>query len=263
MNCDEVMSLMADRLNGRLADDDEHKLDEHLRDCFACRDEAAAISSLWAEMGEADDHVPHERMRVRFHAAVAAYEQRARSRGLIWVADVIGLTRPALQAGIAAALIVFGVVIGRGWSATGEEIETLRRDVRAMSVALLNHQSASERLLGVSQSMRNASYSPASSALLDVVRYDGNLNVRLAAVEALAGWLDQPEVGSGLLQALEGEKAPLMQVTLVDLLLDHNVGGAVIAVQRLLDEEDLDPIVRDFARTALSEVGKEQGGNVI
>lgn len=263
MNCDDTTGRLSDRLKGLLTAADEGRLDEHLRSCPACREEAAAVTLLWAELGEAEDGVPHERMRARFHAALAAYEERTRATGFARLIDLLWPAQAALRAGIAVALLVVGVVIGRGWPATGNEIQALRRDVRAMSLALLDHQSASERLLGIASSGRNAAYTPVADALLDVVRNDDNVNVRLAAVEALSEWLDRPEVGSALLEALTREDAPLMQVTLVDVLLGRRVDGAVMAIERLLGADALDPSVRDYARMKLVEYENAPRGNIL
>ena len=55
-----------------------------------------------------------------------------------------------LQMGLAAALALVGVLVGQQLpSSSDDEIAELRSEVRAVGIALLDHQSASERLLGV------------------------------------------------------------------------------------------------------------------
>lgn len=251
MNCDEASGLLADRLKGLLGTEDMARLDRHLESCAACREEAAAVERLWQEMGEPENDVPSQRMRSRFHAAIAAYEERERAAESSLFDRWLRPPSFLLQAGMAAAVLVIGIVIGRGFPDTGGEIDELRREMRAMSVALLDHQSASERLLGVAWSARNDANAQVTDALLDVVRNDRNINVRLAAVEALGGWVDQPSVANALRDALFTEQVPLLQVALVELLLDRNVGDAAGVARELLESDSLDPTVREFVLSEL------------
>jgi predicted anti-sigma-YlaC factor YlaD len=255
MNCEDTTELLSDRLKGALKADDERRLQAHLEACPACRDEADAIVVLWNEMGTLDDDVPHERMRARFHAALAAYEDRNRPGSLDRLIERVWPRRPALQAGIAAVLLAMGVLVGQ-WlpSSMDREIAGLREEIRTIGLVLLDHQSAAERLRGVEWARRVES-ARAVDALLETVRYDSNLNVRLAAAEALSNWLDRPQVRAGLTDALERQDAPLMQVTLAEVLLEGNVGGSIAAVERMLERDELDPSVRDYLRAVLRQTG--------
>lgn len=263
MNCEHAEGLIADRLKGHLTNDEQSALDGHLAACTGCREAAEAYGALWRDMAALDREPPHERMRARFYAAVAAHDRRYarldRALEHVWP------RRPAFQAALAAGLLVAGIVAGivverLAPSPLETEIATLRRDVNAMSLALLDHQSASERLLGVAWSRRTAAEEPVSRALLDAVRNDSNVNVRLAAVEALSGRLGTPEVGAALTAALGREQAPLVQVTLAEALLEGGVDGSVQAVRRLVDREDVDPAVRDHLRAVLDEIDEAVPG---
>jgi hypothetical protein len=256
MNCEQTTELLSDRLKGLLSAEDERSLEAHLGSCAACREEAAAIAALWTEMGQLADEVPHTRMRMRFHAALAAYEERVRATGFDAWLERIWPRRPALQAAFSVVLLTLGVIVGQQLPSTANgEIEALRAEVRTVGLVLLEHQSAAERLRGVEWARRTESDDRVVAALLETVRYDDNLNVRLAAADALSDWLDRPQVGAGLTAALEIQDAPLMQVTLATRLLEGGVEGSNAAVTRLLEREELDPLVRDYLNMTLEEVG--------
>jgi hypothetical protein len=256
MNCEQTTELLSDRLKGLLSPEDERSLEAHLATCAACREEATAIAELWTGMGELTDEVPHERMRMRFHASLAAYEERMRASGFDAFMERIWPRQPALQAAFAMVLLLVGVVVGQQLTVTSNgEIESLRAEVRAVGLVLLDHQSAAERLRGVELARGTDSDAQVVEALLETVRRDTNLNVRLAAVEALSDWLDRPQVGAGLTEALAEQEAPLMQVTLASRLLEGGVAGSTAAVTRLLEREGLDPLVRDYLSMALEEAG--------
>jgi anti-sigma factor RsiW len=253
MNCDETIDYVTDRLKGLIDTHDARELDRHLAGCDACRVEAESIERLWSDMGTLDEEVPSERMRSRFYAALHAYEAgegnglASRLRHLL---ERFWPSRPAMQLAITAAALVLGWVGGSWFVAPGsEQIESLRADVRAMesafSLTLLEHGSASERLRAVQVGARHETDERVIESLLDVVANDPNVNVRLAAVEALAPLLDRPRVGRELLDAFERQTSPMIQVSLAELLLDAGVEGSRPAVERLLEKETVDPTVRD------------------
>jgi HEAT repeat protein len=128
--------------------------------------------------------------------------------------------------------------------------------VRAVGIALLDHQSASERLLGVKWAQGTAQAPEIIDALLERVQYDTNLSVRLAAVDALRGDLDDPNVVAGLAMALERQDSPLLQVALSDALLAADQ-PAIDAVRAVLGRAELDPTVREYLQMALNEVAPD------
>jgi anti-sigma factor RsiW len=76
MSCENTTELLMDRLKGQISAADEQRLAAHLATCDACKTEAAMMTSAWDQLGELDEEVPHERLRARFHAGLAAYEAR-------------------------------------------------------------------------------------------------------------------------------------------------------------------------------------------
>ena len=258
MKCEDTAGLSADRLKGLLSPEDARQLDAHLATCPTCRAEADALTMLWADLGTLDDDVPHERMRARFHAGLAAFAQRESETGLGTFIESLWPRRPVFQAGIALVLFVAGFLAGQLLpSSTSSEIDDLRAEINAVGLMLLGHQSAAERLRGVEWARGEIADARTVDALLTAVRRDPNLNVRLAAIDALGGALAIPEVGAGLTQAFEQQDSPLLQVMLAELLIDGEVEGSVDAVRRVLQREDLDPLVREYLQSAL-EAGRER-----
>ena len=257
MTCEETTPLLMDRLQGPLPAADEQRLTAHLATCEACRDEVAAMTETWTDLGSLDsDDVPHERLRARFHAALAAHEARESSHGTRGLLDRWWPQQPALQAALAAALALFGVLVGQQLPHSGDsEVAALRDEVRSVGLALLDHQSASERLLGVEWSRRTAQSPEVVNALIELVQYDSNLSVQLAAVDALRANLERPGVVDGLAVALARQESPLLQVALTDALLAVGADPGIEAVRSVLGRDDLDPTVREYLLMALNDVG--------
>jgi hypothetical protein len=259
MNCEETTPLLMDRLQAALLPADEERLAAHLTSCAECRAEADALAETWASLGNVDlDDVPHERLRARFHAALAAHEAEERKSRPQRLLERWWPQQPALQMTLAAALALGGVLIGQQLpSPVDAEVAALRAEVRTVGLALLDHQSASERLLGVQWSRRTAQTPEVAHALLERVRYDSNLSVRLAAVDALRAELDRADVVDGLAMALAEQESPLLQVALTDALLAAGDSAAIEAVRGALERPDLDPTVREYVQMALDEVGPD------
>lgn len=262
MTCEETTPLLMDRLQGHLSATDEQRLTAHLATCEECRDEVAAMTETWTDLGSLDNEdVPHERLRARFHAALAAHEARESSprESNHWMQRLLDRywpQQPALQAALAAGLALVGVLVGQQLpSSVDVEVAALRDEVRTVGLALLDHQSASERLLGVEWSRRAASTPEIVSALLERVQYDSNLSVRLAAVDALRADLEGPGVLDGLAVALARQESPLLQVALTDALLTVGADPGIEAVRSVLGRDDLDPAVREYLLMALNDAG--------
>ncbi len=257
MSCESMTELLMDRLKGQISAADEQTLAAHLAACATCKTEAELMTSTWNQLGELDDDVPHERLRARFHAGLAAYEARESRHWTERFLDLWWPKQPVLQLGLAAAFALVGVLVGQQLpSPVDAEVAALRAEVRTVGLALLDHQSASERLLGIEWSQRASPTPELVAALLERVQYDANLNVRLAAVDALRA-LDRPEASAGLAAALGRQESPLVQVAVTDALLASGGGIGIEAVRAVLARSELDPAVREYLQMALSEVGAD------
>jgi hypothetical protein len=255
MNCDETPALVIDRLKGVCSPADEQRLTAHLEGCVACRTEAAATEAIWQRLGAAEVEVPSARLRARFHTALAVHEAKASQPWSERLLASFWPQQPAFAASFAVALLLAGVLAGRLLpSAVDTEVAALRDEVRTVGLALLDHQSAAERLLGVEWAGRTTQAPEVVNALLERVQYDSNLSVRLAAVEALRAQMAQPGVSAGLASALGRPEAPLLQVALADALLASGDSMAIDAVRAVLDTDELDPAVREYVETALMGV---------
>ncbi|HJR71791.1 MAG TPA: HEAT repeat domain-containing protein [Gammaproteobacteria bacterium] len=255
MSCDETLALIIDRLKGLSTPADEQRLAAHLEGCAACRTEVAATEAVWLGLGAAEVEVPSARLRARFHSALAAHEAAASRPWSERLLASFWPQQPAFAASFAVALLLAGMLVGRLLpSSVDTEVAALRDEVRTVGLALLDHQSASERLLGVAWAGRTTQAPEVVDALLERVQYDQNLSVRLAAVEALRAQLAQPGVSAGLASALGRPEAPLLQVALADALLASGDSMAIDAVRAVLGSDELDPAVREYVETALMGV---------
>jgi hypothetical protein len=311
MTCNRAHELLAESLAAPLPGAAAAELAAHLAACDACRAEAAALRRIWEELERLPEEIPGEEMRQRFaanlepwlaaeaaarrsgHAGLSGGTRRALARlgGALegWLERWLP-RRPLAQAGLAAATLVLGVLIGGsgrgfgGWpekggspavpavsavsatsatsataptlAAPAAQIGELRDEVRSLSrlvtLSLLKQDSASERLRGVSFGRQaGGGDDDVLQALLDTLRHDPDVNVRLAAVDALAPALARPALRDQMLQQVASQPSPMVQIALIDLLLRRDRDGSRNRLQELAASPGLDATVRDYLRSRL------------
>jgi HEAT repeat protein len=161
---------------------------------------------------------------------------------------------------------VLGVALGRFVTGTpaapqqNSEIALLReelRDTRQMvTLSLMQQQSASERLKGVTTSSQLEQPSTeVVSALLETLKRDPNVNVRLASVDALRRFGNRDAVRKSVVEALPDQESPLVQIAMVDFILESAGPEAKSVLQRLVEDMMLNQAVRDRAARGLQRVG--------
>lgn len=266
MKCTDLAPQMLEYLAGTLPDDRLAEIRAHLIECAACRDEVDATAELWNELGAAPAPRPESaRMRARFDAALQGYiDGQAESR----VVSMTSARRPAwqwqpwVQFAAAAALLVLGIGLGRFATApqANPDIALLReelRDTRQMvTLSLLQQQSASERLKGVNTSSQLEQPSTeVVTALVDTLRHDPNVNVRLASVDALRRFGGRDAVRKSVVDALPEQESPLVQIAMVDFILEAAGPEAKAVLQRLAEDMMLNQAVRTRAARGLQRVG--------
>lgn len=270
MNCDDVREQLPDYWIGAMDEAGKAGIQAHFASCPACRAEAETLGAIWKKLGAIPEERPSRALRARFEAALEAYVQglRQAERGPStrekldkWL---VGWwpREPVFQFGFAMAFLVIGLLVGysltRNTQGSGE-VAQLREEVRhtreLVALSLLEEQSASERLRGVDWSVRIPQPDPqVLSALLRTVDYDQNVNVRLAALDALHASASNEMVRQGLVQSLRRQTSPLVQIALIDLLVDIRDKDAANSLKGLAREAGVNPEVRQRVDWALRQL---------
>ena len=127
---------------------------------------------------------------------------------------------------------------------------------QTLAVSLLDQSSASERLRGVNLSVNTEKPdSGLIEALLNTLNNDPNVNVRLAAVDALYLFYDNPLVKEGLAQTLSTQDSPLVQVALIDFVVSVRERRAIDSLKNLIETKTLHPEVKQHAELGLQKIG--------
>jgi hypothetical protein len=261
MNCEAIGELLPDYLQNRLNQELTGEVEKHLAGCPVCGEEAA----LWRKLTLLPEEQPSPALQSRFKAMLESYqegrwektslaeEKRKQPTPMLWG---LGNWRQMPLAGVAWACVflICGFLIGRNMERpvsndSQGQLDAMRQELAAtrqmVALSMLQQQSASQRLEGVSWSTRLQQPDPqVLSALLHTLRSDASVDVRLASLDALSRYAGRPEVRRELVSSLEGKQSPLVQVALIDLLVDLHDRSAVPQLKQFQQDPKVNPIVR-------------------
>jgi len=255
MNCEEARKHFVDYWSGALDDMSNARFQGHLAICDGCRREAEDLKQVWSTLGSLPDQDPGTQMRLRFYDSLREWKQREVERqSRFWWSR-----HPAFQVAFAMAILVIGVVIGSVITRQSGEVAHLRGEIfnmrQLVTLSLLQQQSAGDRLQGVNWSYRvEQPDTEVLAALLTTANHDPNVNVRLAAVDALRNFSDSPVARRGLVQALGKQTSPLVQIAVLDQLVEARERSAVAPIKVLLASADLNPDVKQRAEWAIRKL---------
>jgi anti-sigma factor RsiW len=274
LNCEQMEQLLPDYLQGALSPAQAAEVEQHCAHCANCAQDIV----MWKQLAMLPEEKPSAESRQRFEAMLHAYSAPtskiaptpANARPSRPVATkpswnfLEWLRSPLGTFAWSTALLLIGLYAGThiGNRATPEhsdEISSLHAEVTSMrqlvALSMLQQQSASERLQGVSWSNREDHLDPqVQTALMRTLRNDGSVDVRLAALDALSRHAGQPQVRKGVLEALQEQQSPLVQVALIDQLTEWRDPDAAQRLMKFEQTPNLNPAVKQRAAWALAKL---------
>jgi HEAT repeats/Putative zinc-finger len=271
MKCEQIALLLPDYLQESLAPEQRNLVEGHLRSCGECREEV----TLWQKLALLPQEQPGSGLAHRFHSMLEAYQEGGLEhrqpvgrrwtmlRGLLsgdW------MRMPASGLVWAVLLLVVGFIAGRSMNSpnpTGPQLAKLQEELtntrQLVTLSLLQQRSASERLQAIAQatawSLSERRPDPkVLDALLHTLGSDNNVDVRLAAVDALARFHNDPQVRQGLVDAMQTQQSPLVQVALIDLMVELKDASVVQQLRKFEQDPNVNPTVRKRAQWGIQQL---------
>jgi len=267
MKCEEIAELLPDYLQEGLAAEQKKIVEGHLESCVECSE----VAGLWKKLALIPDEQPSAAGRERFEVMLQAYltgrgeeggTRRVPERGASAWSVFQWLRSPVGAVAWSIALVALGTYLGlqlgsaksnsQDLAAMHTELTNMRQMV---ALSMLQQQSASQRLEGVTWTRREGQLDPqVLSALVHTLRYDQSVDVRLAALDALSRHAGQPQVKKTVVDALQEQQSPLVQVALIDQLVEWRDAEAAPRLEKLRQTPNLNPTVRQRADWAISKL---------
>lgn len=150
--------------------------------------------------------------------------------------------------GIAAGYFLLGHTSG-----SSGEVQALSNEVKdlkeMMMLSLLENESATDRLKAVSLTQDMASASDkVTRAMIETLNKDENVNVRLAALEALKPYCQTSAVRKALIESISKQDSPLVQIALADLMVSLQEKSSVAEFEKILKDKKTPPEVKQRIR---------------
>ena len=266
-SCERAREMMAAVWLQELDQSAEADLHRHLDGCAACASEMAELGAMWNQLGDLPVPEPRLAMRTRWEqtmqSLMLAQRATAPARRHAWWQS-FWPANPAWQMAVAGLCLAAGLGAGvflphgRG---ERDEVARLREEVAStkemVALSMLQQQSAVERLRGVDYSTRMPSLEPQVIAeLIQAVNRDSNVNVRLAAIDALGKAANNSQVRESMRDSLAQQDSPMVQAALIDYLVDAREHNAVGVMRDLVARPDVNPTVRERAAYAVHQLAQ-------
>ena len=273
MECGFDKTLLTLWLHDQLTDDERAKVDAHVASCAECQQELTTHEHLWELMEELPAPEPPAGTLVRFNAMLDVYKASGagQGRGMAIVTRIkqFFTLQPAFVMAYSLLLVVVGIGLGHWLNASTptpgapsgdkkqlEELTAQISDMREMMMkSLLQNPSASERIRGVGYASEITRVNVGViEALLTTLNNDQNVNVRLMTLEALTHYAADPAVREGLVASILQQESPLVQAALADVMLKLQEKNAVRPFKKLLQQKNLNSLVRTKIETAITRL---------
>lgn len=250
MKCEEVEMKMIDYLDNNLSDEMRDEIEKHLGTCERCLDELKDSQEILKLISQDEMIKPSDSLRINFYHMLHSEikknsgtdEKSIKTTPTAWYRS----GSFSIAAGI--ALIICGTFIGMFLysgvvkSKNRNELALLHSEVNALKktalFTMLNEQSSSDRIQAVNyvDDLENAD-EPVLDILFRTLNTDKNVNVRMAAAYALAKFAGQRSVIDSLVASLAKQNDPILQVTLINILVERKEHSAIKPIQEIINNK--------------------------
>ena len=249
MTLDEFRLLIPEYLAGQLSGAEKVACDEFARVNPEARLDLAELRGVWDELGAIEEEQPGAALRAKFYQKLYAPDKP--KRAFIW-------RMSWMQVAAAIALFVLGAVAGR--FKPDSEVTQMRGEMRSLhetvALSLLEQESATSRLQGVEWSSRvEKPDDELRTALVRTLNEDPNVNVRLASLDALEKFSDEPAVRKSLVASIGRQDSPLVQIALIDAVVHMHDRAAGMQLKQVTVDSAMNAAVRQRAQWGLQKLG--------
>jgi hypothetical protein len=270
MTLEEGRLLIPQYLSGDLTPEESGLFEEQLAASAELRMELEELRSLWDGLALLPEQKPSPALRAQFYQRLNKLTREGgvsadgpsklkRLSSLGWHLGPL----PQFAAGL--VIFVLGLYVGRNGldnRAHVDEMAQMRsqvQDLREMvALSLLDRQSATSRLEGVSWSSQvEQPNHELLSALFTTLNNDSNVNVRLSSVDALEKFTKNATVTQALIDSLQRQDSPLVQIALIDTLVRIRNRAAAEELEKLKKDSKANPSVRKHAQWGLQKLNYE------
>lgn len=239
MECKNIQNQLIDYIENNISKEEKLSIETHINSCSNCKEELENTKQFFSVLSEDKMEQPSANLKLNFEKALTEEIKENETK-------VIALTpkkdwKSYIRVAASIAIVASAFLLGRYQSNQQKITAAYQQKVQQENnvLAMLENQSASKRILAVSNSEKiNQPDTKIIEALINRLYYDKNTNVRLAAAETLAKFSSQEMVKTALIKSLETEKVASVQIELIQILAKIQEKRALEPMQKLLQKEE-------------------------
>lgn len=238
MKCNDIQNQLIDYIDNKLLKEERLIIENHIKTCDNCAKELKQIEDIISAISNDELEQPSESLKLNFEDFLAKEIKKSDTK-------VISINSKSdwksyLKIAASILIVLSAFLIGRQSNqqktATASKQKTQQQQ---QFFALLDNQSASKRILGVNNSKKfSKNNTEIIEAIVDKLFYDKNVNVRLAAAEALSKFSSLELVKTALIKALQTEKEAIIQIELIQILAKIQEKRALEPMKKLLENKE-------------------------
>jgi hypothetical protein len=248
MRCEEVKINLPEYIDQKLEKESNEMIGSHLESCKECSDLHAELKMFLDFTDNLEDIEPPPHMKAEF---LKMMETEMPQKPKVVVMVPIWLKVASI---FIFVLLTFttGYYIGSEKSSKKLSALEVALDQTKQQVSLASLQDFSgpqkiEAVYNISQSGQTGD--ALIDALVNTMNTDKNVNVRLAAINALTGMIGKNNrVKNELIRSLSLQNNPLLQISLIQVLTESGVKEAKEEIETMSRNEKTDEKVKAFAK---------------
>lgn len=254
MDCNATQDNLIDYIEGSLDESSHKAVKEHLKGCEKCREGYEAYLQLYASIDQYEEKIPDHKLEVNFLEMLQAEQAKIKKpappklgRTKLWLKQV---------ARVAAVLLLMlcSYLYGLQYPQQSNHKNMPLMKEKVVQ-AQLESRSASKRIQAANDTKAlETTTHKTLKVLIDLMNHDKQVNVRLAAADALAKFYENEMVREALITQLQNEQNPIMQVELIQILIDLQENRILPTIKKLLQEEDTPIFIKKQIKSQINQI---------
>ena len=248
MEEDKRVQLLTDYLDGNLSKDEILEVEKELTNNSTARKTLEQLKEVLGTIENSNEFEPSQKLQQHFDAFLETEINEKRRGKVVFFQSIY----------FKAAAVVLMLIVAGGVGYFISEQQNSNRMVAknkaahsVMMAKLENQFSVSERLIGIHEVYDSKPDDDLVLALIKLMNEDENTNVRMAAVNALIKFYDEPLVRHALIDALNTQVDPLVQMELIQILVYKKEQEAVQPLENIINDDQTLQAVKDEAYAGL------------
>ena len=248
MRCEEVKINLPEYIGLKLDGKATEEIGRHLESCKECNDLHAELKLFLDFTGNMNDIEPPPGMKAEFLKMIET-EMPHKPKVVMMFPSWL-----KVAAILIIALLTYSTGYYLGSEKYNEKIRTLEvalyQTKQQVSLASLQDFSGPQKIEAVYNISQSGQTGDALiDALVNTMNTDKNVNVRLAAINALTGMIGKNQrVKNELIRSLSIQSNPLLQISLIQVLTESGVKEAKVEIELMSRSEKTDEKVKAFAK---------------